>query len=215
MKNEFKIKGKLKGTFWIGPCGDKADFIISFVCGHYIDANVKTYKDSSCSGQIFRIAISKFCEHFGLPEKDRLDLERIMQKKAKNKEKELFTEKDWVKWGTFFKNNVKELLKLAFSKNPSREILVLGNLCNKTLLVKIYAMKDVLRELSKQKIERTETGFKGKNISFQKKGGDRNVKTHPETDRRHPSNNIQMKLNIGKNEDFLNNIILAEYKTRM
>jgi len=208
LKEKFKIKGKLDNTSRSGIYGDKADVRISFDCGHYIDVNVKGYKIGF--NQLVRTSISQFCKYFNLSESDKLDLDRIIREKAKNTKKELFTEKDWIKWGIFFENNVEKLLKLAFSENLSREILVLYN--KKTFVVKIYSMKDVLRELSKQKIERTKGGFNlGKNISFQRKGGDGNIKTYPKTDLRHPSNNIQMKLKIGKDNDFLNNIELAKY----
>jgi len=208
LKEKFKIKGKLDNTSRSGIYGDKADVRISFDCGHYIDVNVKGYKMGF--NQLVRTSISQFCKHFNLSESDKLDLERVIREKANNTKKELFTEKDWGKWGTFFEENIEKLLKLAFSENLSREIFVLYN--KDTFIVKIYAMKDVLRELSKQKIERTKGGFNlGKNISFQRKGGDGNIKTYPKTDLRHPSNNIQMKLKIGKGEDFLNNIELAKY----
>jgi hypothetical protein len=208
LKEKFKIKGKLDNTSRSGIYGDKADVRISFDCGHYIDVNVKGYKIGF--NQLVRTSISQFCRDFNLSESDKLDLERIIREKAKNTKRELFTEKDWVKWSVFFENNVEKLLKLAFSENPNREILVLYN--KETFVVKIYSMKDVLRELSKQKIKRTKGGFNlGKNISFQRKGGDGNIKTYPKTDLRHPSNNIQMKLKIGKDKDFLNSIELAKY----
>jgi hypothetical protein len=61
-------------------------------------------------------------------------------------------------------------------------------------------------------MKKTKGGFNlGKNISFQRKGGDGNIKKYPKTDLRHPSNNIQIKLKIGKDKDFLNNIELARY----
>jgi len=208
LKEKFKIKGKLDNTSRSGIYGDKADVRISFDCGHYIDVNVKGYQIGF--NQLVRTSISNFCKYFELSESDKLDLERIIQEKAKNTKKELFTEKDWEKWSDFFKKNIEKLLKWAFSENPSREILVLYD--KKTFAVKIYSMKDVLRELSKQKIEKTKGGFNlGKNISFQRKGGDGNVKTYPKTDLRHPSNNIQIKLKIGKDKNFLNDFKLAEY----
>jgi len=206
LKNKFKIKGKLDNASMSGIYGNKADVRISFDCGHYIEVNVKGYRIGF--NQLVRTSISQFCKHLGLSENDKLDLERIIREKAKNTKKELFTEKDWIKWGTFFENNVEKLLKLAFSENPSREILALYN--KETFIVKIYSMKDVLRELSKQKIKKTKGGFNlGRNISFQRKGGDGNIKTYPKTDLRHPSNNIQMKLKVDK--DFLSNIELAKY----
>jgi len=57
----------------------------------------------------------------------------------------------------------------------------------------------------------TITDISFKNISFQRKGGDGNIKTYPKTDLRHPSNNIQMKLKINKVGDFLKDIELAKY----
>ena len=215
LKKKLKIKGELEGISRPADYHDKVDVTIFFDSGRQIDANIKSTSQLSFNGHLHRTSIAKFCKHFHLSENYVSDLERIILEKAKDSEKELFAEKDWKRWGAFFEKNAKELLKLAFSENPSREILVLVYI-KKTSLVKIYAMKDVLRELSKQlskqKIKRTKGGCDlGKNVSFQRKGGDGNVKTYPKTDIRHPSNEIQFKLKIGKDKDFLNNIELAKY----
>jgi hypothetical protein len=205
LKKKFKIKGELDNTSGSGIYGDKADFRIAFTCGHYIDGNVKGYAVGK--NQLVRTSISKFCKNFDLSEPEKKDLERIFLEKAHNKKNYLFTEKDWSKWGIFFKENIKELLKWAFSKQPSREILVLYN--KKISLVKIYAMKDVLRVLSKKDIiGPTIGGFNiGKYVSFQRKGGDGNIKTYSKTDIRHPGNNIQMNLvKLTKIDDILKEI---------
>ncbi len=60
-------------------------------------------------------------------------------------------------------------MKWGFSKNPSREILVLYDRSN--FIVRIYAMKDLLEKLSKE-ITFTKGGVNiGECVSFQRKGG--------------------------------------------
>jgi hypothetical protein len=206
LKGKFKIKGDFENAARCGIYGEKADVRIAFDSGHYIDVNVKGYKIGF--NQLVRRSIPSFCEDFDLSEHEKADLEKIFIKKAKNTKDYLFSEEDWKKWSLFFQNNVGKLLQKAFSKNPSREILVLYN--KKTFTVKIYSMKDVLRFLSKQEITRTKGGFNiGKEVSFQRKGGDGNNKKYPKTNLKHPSNNVQMKLKI--DNAFLENLKLAEY----
>ena len=211
LKNKFNIKGSLESSASSGIYGEKSDIRINFTCGHYIDANIKGFKNSIGFNQLARTTVSKFCEHFGINEKDKSELETIIITKSKNRNNPLFSEEDRKKWEGFFVKNAKSLLKWGFSKNASREILILYN--RDTSIVKIYAMKDVLNCLPVN-IVFTKGGFNiGDCISFQRKGGNGSFsKLIPKTTIQHPGNNIQLKVKINKLIEILEPVMLAEYK---
>lgn len=66
--------------------------------------------------------------------------------KVRSPKNPLFSEQNRNKWGNFFRDKAKDLLKWGFAKNSSREILILYDRC--TSIVRIYAMKEVLSKLS-------------------------------------------------------------------
>jgi len=208
LKERFNIQGVLANTAGGGIYGDKSDVRINFTCGHYIDANVKGFRVGF--NQMARTTVSKFCDDFGLNATEKQELENIVVEKSKNPKNPLFTSEQQEKWGKFFKDNSKNLLKWGFSKNPNREILVFYN--RNTSVVKIYPMKEVLNSLSTD-IVFTKGGFNiGGCISFQRKGGNGSLSKHiPKTTIKHPGNNIQLKANINKLIPILEPVKLAEY----
>lgn len=210
LKNRFNIQGSLSNTAGGGIYGDKSDVRINFTCGHYIDANVKGFRDNVGFNQLTRTSVSKFCEDFGLNQQDKTELEDIVVTKSKNTKNPLFSQQQQVKWGMFFTKNVKKILKWGFSNNPSREILVLYN--RDSSVVKIYPMKEVLNNLPTD-IVFTKGGFNiGGCVSFQRKGGNGSLSKHiPKTTIQHPGNNIQLKLKVHSIIDLLEPIMLAEY----
>lgn len=211
LQEYFNIEGAFSNTSGGGIYGDKSDVRINFASGHYIDANIKSFKSKVAFNQLARTSVSKFCSDFGLTPSDKEDLEDIIVSKSKNTKNPLFLEEHYEKWGKFFKDNAKNILKWGFSKNPNREILVLYN--RDTSLVKIYPMKEVLRCLPTN-LTFTKGGFNlGDCISFQRKGGNGSMsKTIPKTSIKHPGNNIQLKLKINKFIEYLEHIKLGEYK---
>lgn len=210
LKERFNMQGALANTAGGGIYGDKSDVRINFTCGHYIDANVKGFKNKVAFNQLARTTVSKFSDDFGLNSADKQELENIVVAKSKNPKNSLFSEEQWQKWGKFFKANAKNLLKWGFSKNPNREILVLYN--RDTSIVKIYPMREVLNTLPTD-ITFTKGGFNiGGCISFQRKGGNGSLSKHiPKTTIQHPGNNVQLKVKINKLTPILELVKLAEY----
>lgn len=116
LKDRFAIQGDLDNTAGGGIYGDKSDVRINFTCGHYIDANVKSFKDIAGFNQLARTTVSSFCKKFDLNSKEKEELEDIIVAKSKNTKNPLFSEKQEIKWSEFFRKNVKTLLKWGFSK---------------------------------------------------------------------------------------------------
>jgi len=210
LKDRFNIRGELENTAGGGIYGDKSDVRINFTCGHYIDANIKSYRTRVGFNQLTRTSVSKFCEDFDLSSQEKEELENIVVAKSRNTKNPLFSVEQQDKWGVFFRKNAKRILKWGFSENQNREILVLYD--RDTSLVKIYHMKDVLQQLPTE-ITFTKGGFNiGGCISFQRKGGNGSVsKNIPKTTIQHPGNHIQLKIKISKIIPILEPIKLAEY----
>jgi len=210
LKEHFNIKGDFENAACSGRYREKSDVKINFTCGHYIDANVKGFKNEKEGfNQLTRTPVHKFCELFCLNSDEKHELENIVVSKSKNTKNPLFSEEQQKKWGVFFRTNVKKILKWGFSKNLNREILVLYN--KDTSIVKIYAMKNVLNCLPTDIIF-TKGGFNiGGCISFQRKGGNGSISKHPKTTIQHPGNNIQLKLIITKLIPILESVKLTEY----
>jgi len=210
LKNHFKIQGKLDNTASSGIYGDKADIRINFSCGHYIDVNIKGFKTKTGFNQLTRASVSKFCEIFKLDNNKKRKLENIVVAKSKNTKNPLFTETQQKEWGKFFEDNAKKMLKWGFSKNASREILLLFN--RDSSVAKIYPMKEVLNCLPTD-ITFSKGGFNiGSCVSFQRKGGNGSLsKTIPKTAIKHPGNNIQLKIKSNKLIKILEPIKLTEY----
>ncbi len=210
LKESFNIQGALSNTAGGGIYGDKSDVRINFACDHYIDANVKGFKNNVAFNQLGRTSVSRFCEIFNINSTDQQELENIVVAKSRNPKNSLFSEEQQSKWGKFFKANAKNIIKWGFSRNPNREILVLYN--RDTSIFKIYLMKEVLNTLPTDVIF-TRGGFNiGDCISFQRKGGNGSMsRTIPKTSIKHPGNNVQLKVKINKIIPMLESIKIAEY----
>lgn len=210
LKQHFKIQGELDNTTVDGIYGDKSDVKIYFSCGHHIDVNVKGFKASVGFNQLTRTSVSRFCDLFNLDADKKQELVNIVVAKSKNTNNPLFTEEQRQKWGGFFKDNAKNMLKWGFSKNASREILILYN--RDTSVAKIYPMKEVLNRIPTD-VSFTKGGFNiGSCISFQRKGGNGSLSRHiPKTSIQHPGNNIQMKIQLNKLIEILEPVKLTEY----
>jgi hypothetical protein len=208
IQERFNIKGALENTAGGGIYGDKSDMRINFTCGHYIDANIKSYRIGF--NQLRRTSVSKFCSDFSLDLQDKEELQNIVVAKSKNTKNPLFSKEQEIKWGEFFRKNAKHILKWGFSDNPNREILVLYD--RDTSMVRIYHMKDVLQKLSTE-LTFTKGGFNiGNCISFQRKGGNGSLsKNIPKTTIQHPGNNVQLKIIINKLLPIIESVKLAEY----
>jgi hypothetical protein len=211
LKECFNIKGKFDNAAGGGIYGDKSDVRINFTCGHYIDANIKGFRANAAFNQLARTTVFKFCETFNLNRVDQQELENIIVAKSKNPKRFLFSEEQQNKWGIFFRNNARKLLKWGFSKNTNREILVLYN--RDTSIVKIYSMKEALKLLPTD-IVFTKGGVTiGSIVSFQRKGGNGSLSRNiPKTAIKHPGNNIQLKVKINNIIKFLSSIELAQYE---
>ena len=210
LKLIFKIKGSYKNTSGGGIYGDKSDVRINFDCGHYIEANIKSYKGKGFN-QITRTSVANFSKNF---DTDEMELANVVIEKSKSPKNPLFPIETREKWGRFFEENKRDILKWAFSSKVSREILVLHN--RDTKVFRIYAMKDVLKALYKEEIVFTKGGLNfGDCISFQRKGGNGSLsKNINKTDIKHPGNNIQLKIKAGKFVQRYKNIELAEYSLK-
>ena len=211
LKERFGIQGILENTSLGGIYGGKSDVRISFACGHHIDANVKGFKDDIGFNQLTRTTVSKFSELFNINNEGKNELESIMINKARNTNGFLFPPEPREKWRMFFDTNIKRIVKWGFSENSSREILVLYN--RTTSIVKIYAMKDILKNIFTE-VKFTKGSINiGNCISFQRKGGNGSLsKGIPKHEIQHPGNNIQLKLRTKRFIAEFKSTELAEYK---
>ncbi|MCL1995593.1 MAG: hypothetical protein FWG63_05230 [Defluviitaleaceae bacterium] len=209
LKKCFKIKGELKNSAGGGIYGDKSDMRINFDCGHYVDANIKSYKGVGFN-QLTRTTISGFCNQFNLDASSQNELEFFVVEKSKNTQGALFPLTAQEKWGNFFNANAKRIVKWGFSSNTNREVLILYN--KNTSQVKIYPMKKIVNNITAE-IAFTKGGVNiGRCISFQRKGGNGKASRHiPKVAIEHPGNNIQLKLKIKKLIEEFENKELAEY----
>lgn len=211
IKTHFGIVGDLDASMQAGIYGEKADVKIGFTCGHNIDANIKAYKRKFAFNQLTRASVDNFCKHLKIDNTHRKKLKNLVINKSKNKGGYLFPKDNIEYWKSFFELKKEEIIKWAFSKNLSREILVLFD--NDEEIFRIYPMKAVIKNISKE-IKHTKGGFNiGNCVSFQRKGGNGSIsKKYPKDDIRHPGNNIQLKLKINKFIPEMEKCLLAKYK---
>ena len=211
IKTYFGFVGDLDASMQSGIYGEKADVKIGFTCGHNIDANIKAYKRKFAFNQLTRASVDNFCERLKIGDNDRKKLKNIVINKSKNKDSYLFPKDNFGYWKNLFELKKEDIIKWAFSKNPSREILVLFD--NDEEIFRIYPMKAVIKNISKE-LKHTKGGFNiGNCISFQRKGGNGSVsKKYSKSDIRHPGNNIQLKLKINKFIPEMEKYLLAKYK---
>lgn len=211
IKSFFGILGELDASMQSGIYGEKADVKIGFTCGHNIDANIKAYKRKFAFNQLTRASVDNFCERFEIYDNDREELRNVVINKSKNRDSFLFPKENVEYWKNLFELKKENIIKWAFSKNPSREILVLFD--NDEEIFRIYPMKAVIKNISKE-LKHTKGGFNiGNCISFQRKGGNGSMsKKYSKSDIRHTGNNIQLKLKINKFIPEMEKHLLAKYK---
>lgn len=210
IKEYFEINGEFLNASGGGIYGEKSDVRINFADGHYVDANIKAYKNKSAFNQLTRTTVSRFCEIFSFDNNLKIDLENLIVEKSKNTSKQLFDSNAINRWDNIIRKNAKPILKWAFSNKPSREIIVLFDRDN--YVFRVYPMTEALNKMS-TKIEFTIGGFNiGDCVSFQRKGGNGSLsKTISKYDIKHPGNNVQLKLKVLKFIDIMEDIKLGEY----
>ena len=194
LQNAFNIDAKYNQSIRTGSEGRKCDVKISFLNGKTIDATIKAYKEQAMFNQVARTTLKAFCETFDL---DKSKLSRLFHKKALNANQPLVPPSKQNRWRDILEPKAKNIVRWALSSQPTCEILVLFSR-NKNIM-RIYKMTDILKQI-KYRVKYTPRGniTIGECFVIQRKGGDGNNKQYPKIDPRHPSNNIQVKLNIRK-----------------
>lgn len=197
LKEAFGIDGRYLNSIKTGIHGEKCDVKMSFADGRNIDANIKAYKPDAMFNQATRTTLSKFKEQIGLTDDEANELTDLFLEKAKGTNRPLIPMSLKTKWQSIFEENSKKVIKWSLSSHPSREVLVLYDRTESVM--RIYKMSDVIDKAGSN-VTFTPRGniYIGKFMVFQRKGGDGNVTRYPKTDLRHPSNNVQIKLDVKK-----------------
>ena len=197
IQKAFGIAGRYVKSIRTGTHGEKCDVKMSFADGRNVDANIKSYlKLGTMFNQVTRSNLSKFQKIAELSDEEIKELRELFSKKAENSDQPLIPELRRGKWRGIMERSPEKIVKWALSRHPSREILVLNNRTDNVMAV--YKMSDLLKDM-RYDISYTP---KGKNIRIgdfiilQRKGGDGNIIKMPKTDPSHPSNDLQVKLDI-------------------
>lgn len=158
-----------------------------------MDANVKGYRVGF--NQVARTKLDNFCKTFEIEKQYASDLKKLFRLKAENTNRPLIPLSERNKWREIFEPIAKKIVKTSISSHPSREILVLYDRGDSVM--SIWRMSEVLKKLD-YSVDYTPRGnIKiGECFQLQRKGGDGNVKTVPKTHPKHPSNDMQVKMNI-------------------
>ena len=123
------------------------------------------------------------------------ELRELFKLKAENSREELIPSSQRNKWRDILAPHAKAIIKYSMSNHPSREILVLHD--RTECMMRIYKMSDILKKLDYGISYTPHGNIKiGDCFQLQRKGGDGNVRQYPKTDPRHPSNNVQIKMDI-------------------
>lgn len=194
IQKEFGLTTPYLGSIPTGIHGEKCDVKMSFAEGRNVDVNIKGYKRAGFN-QATRTSLDKFCETFGILDQYVLDLKELFRLKAENTNRPLIPSSQRNKWREVLEPIARKIVKMSLSGHPSREILVLYD--REDSVMRIWKMSKVLRKLD-YSVDYTARGNIqiGKCFQLQRKGGDGNVKTVPKTDPRHPSNHVQIKIDI-------------------
>ena len=195
IQDNFGIDAAYVNSVSTGIHGEKCDVKMSFG-GRNVDANIKGYRsDSAMFNQATRMSLEKFGQVFNIKDQHISELRDLFRLKAENSREELIPPTQRDKWREILKPHAKEIIKYSMSSHPSREILVLHD--RTECVMRIYKMSDILRKLD-YGISYTPRGnIKiGDCFQLQRKGGDGNVRKFPKTNPRHPSNDIQIKMDI-------------------
>ena len=192
IKDKFGIDTRYIKSIRTGRQGEKCDVKMNFADGYNVDVNIKGYKPEAMFNQALRTSLSRFGE---LHELDLSDMRRLFQLKAQATNRPLIPLSERPYWCDKLAPKAKEIVKHAISDTPSREILVLYDRTDSVM--RAYKTSEFLKQLD-YGIDFTPRGnIKiGCCFQLQRKGGDGNIKTYPKTDSRHPSNDIQVKIDI-------------------
>lgn len=68
IQEKYGIEGRFLNANKSGIVGEKSDVRLSFASGHYIDVNIKAYKEESAFNQLTRTTVKHFCEVFNISE---------------------------------------------------------------------------------------------------------------------------------------------------
>ena len=194
IQKEFGLTAPYIGSISTGIHGEKCDVKMSFADGRNVDVNIKGHKQVGFN-QTTRTKLRNFCKTFEILNQYASDLKELFRLKAENRNRPLIPSSQRNKWREILEPIAKEIVKASISSHPSREILVLYD--REDSVMRIWKMSEVLRKLD-YSVDYTARGNIriGECFQLQRKGGDGNVKTVPKTDSRHPSNDIQVKMDI-------------------
>lgn len=191
----FGISARYLNSMKTGIHGEKCDVKMSFADGRNIDANVKAYKPKTMFNQTTRTSLTRFQEVMGISQDDIDELRGLFLLKAQDSNRPLIPMSLRNKWAYIIEERAKKIVKWSLSSHESREILVLYDRVESKM--RIYRMSDVLHGISSA-VTFTPKGniIIGACIQLQRKGGDGNVTRVPKDNPTHPSNHIQVKLDI-------------------
>lgn len=195
LKKSFGIDGRYLHSMKTGIHGEKCDVKMSFADGRNIDANIKAYKPKSMFNQMTRTSLKNFGETVGISENDIEELKTLFLQKAEDTNRPLIPMSLRNKWREIIEERAKKIVKWSLSMHESREILVLYD--RDESIIRIYRMSDFLNGIS-YAVGFTPKGnfLIGSCIQIQRKGGDGNITRVPKTNLAHPSNHVQVKLDI-------------------
>jgi hypothetical protein len=123
IRSYFKIDGHFLTAICSGVKCEKADVIMEFSCGRNVDANIKSYKETTAYNQLTRTSLSRFCNRFNI---DCFDLlQDLFIRKAKSINSKLIPNDKQNEIFATLHPIVKDIVEWSMSYKKSREILVL------------------------------------------------------------------------------------------
>ena len=212
LKVGYKIDGDFSESMRTST-GGKCDVKLGFTCGRNIDASIKAYTGSGFN-QITRWTVDNFAGNFNLSDAEREDLRRLVLEKSHDPYKiHLFSEDVQESYKDIIQPRISEIIRLAFSQAPSREIFVLFS--RDESIMRIWKMRDVISIIAKT-VDYTPKGnmMIGGCVELHRKGGNGDhvpvqiLKTSPE----HPGNNIGISLRVDKFINLHHARMLTQYQ---
>lgn len=197
IQEAFDLEGRYLKSIKTGIHGEKCDVKMSFADGRNVDANIKAYKPDAMFNQATRTTLVNFKEKIGLTEKEADELTYLFLEKAKGTNRPLIPMSLRNKWGEIIGDKLQKIVKWSLSSHPSREILVLYDRVES--IMRLYKMTDVLIHAGSTVTFTPRGNIQlGNYMVLQRKGGDGNVTRYLKTELKHPSNDVQIKLDIKK-----------------
>lgn len=191
----FNLEGRYLKSIKTGIHGEKCDVKMSFADGRNVDANIKAYKPKVMFNQATRTSVKNFSEQMGLSDDEGKELTYLFLEKAKDTNRPLIPMGLRNKWSEIIGEKAQQIIKWSLSSHPSREILVLYDRTES--IMRLYKMSDVLSHAGSITSFTPKGNIKlGKYMALQRKGGDGNVTRYLKTELKHPSNDVQIKLDI-------------------